>query len=158
MRRPRGFTLIELVAAFAIFAIGVGVALSIASGALAMARRSATYTEAALLAQSKLDELGHGVELEEGSDSGDFDDERYSWDLDVSKLDPPEPTFAGAAAGNATGGIAEQIPVELFRVELVVRWEEGRVEREARFVTMRAVQPSDAGGSVGVPPVGGGAP
>jgi general secretion pathway protein I len=141
----RGFTLLELVAAFAIFAIGVGIALQIATGAMGMARRSATYTHAALLAQSKLDELGWGAELEEGSDSGEFDD-KYRWEISVAKMDPPM----------TESGTTEEIPVDLMRVELVVRWEEGRAAREAKFVTMRAINPGTNSMVPGVPPIEGG--
>ena len=145
--RNRGFTLLELVAAFAIFAIGVGIALQIATGAMGMARRSATYTHAALLAQSKLDELGWGAELEEGTDAGEFDD-KFRWELAVVKMDPPP----------AENGNTEEIPVDLMRVELVVRWEEGRADREAKFVTMRAINPGTNSMAPGVPPIAGGSP
>jgi len=133
MKRPvRGFTLIELVAAFAIFAIGVAIALSIASNALGMAKRSSEYTRAALHAQSVLDELGVGEPLEAGGDSGEFDD-GYRWELTITEQEPPA----------ASTGAIEQIPIELYRVELVVRWHDDR--REAKFSTLRASNPSLGG-------------
>lgn len=127
-----GFTLIELVAAFAIFAIGVSIALSIGANALGMAKRSAEYTRAALHAQSMLDALGVGEPLEEGGDSGEFDD-GYRWELAITAQEPPA----------ADTGAVETIPIELYRVELVVRWDDDR--REARFSTLRATNPSVGG-------------
>ena len=115
-----GFTLIELVAAFAIFAIGVSIALSIGANALGMAKRSAEYTRAALHAQSMLDVLGVGEPLEEGGDSGEFDD-GYRWELAITEEEPPA----------ADTGAVETIPIELYRIELVVRWDDDR--REAKF-------------------------
>jgi len=127
-----GFTLIELVAAFAIFAIGVTISLSIGASALGMAKRSSEYTRAALHAQSKLDELGVGEPLEQGSDAGEFDD-GYRWELAVTEQEPPA----------ADTGAVETIPIELYKVELVVRWDDGK--REAKFSTLRASNPSVGG-------------
>ena len=131
-RAPRGFTLLELVAAFAIFAIGVVIALSIGASALKMAKASADYTRAALHAQTLLDALGVGEPLEAGSDAGEFDD-GYRWEVAITEQEPPA----------ADTGAVEQIPIELYHVELVVRWEDGK--REAKFSTLRASNPSMGG-------------
>ena len=48
----RGFTLIEVMAAFAIFAVLFGVLLQILSTSISNTRRSGDFTQAALLAQS----------------------------------------------------------------------------------------------------------
>lgn len=131
-RRARGFTLLELVAAFAIFAIGVVIALSIGASALKMAKTSADYTRAALHAQTVLDALGVGEPLEAGSDAGDFDD-GFTWEVAITEQEPPA----------ADTGAVEEIPIELYHVALVVRWEDGK--REAKFSTLRASNPSLGG-------------
>jgi general secretion pathway protein I len=131
-RASRGFTLLELVAAFAIFAIGVVIALSIGASALKMAKTSADYTRAALHAQALLDELGVGEPLEQGSDAGEFDD-GYRWEVAITEQEPPA----------ADTGAIEEIPIVLYHVELVVRWEDGK--REAKFSTLRASNPSMGG-------------
>ncbi|MBB5208694.1 type IV pilus modification PilV family protein [Chiayiivirga flava] len=128
--RQSGFTLIEIVVAFSILAVGLGIAMQIATGAMRQSRSASDYTEAALYAQSLLDNVGVGERLEESEDSGEFD-ERFSWSLrsepyEIQTDSPLEP------------GIA---PVELYRLELVVRWQRGRGEQEARFVTLRALTP-----------------
>ena len=51
VRRTRGFTLIEIVVAFAVLAIGLGIAMQIATGAIRNSRRAAERTDAALYAQ-----------------------------------------------------------------------------------------------------------
>ena len=136
-KKVGGFTLVELVAAFAIFAIGVSIALSIGANALGMAKRSSEYTRAALHAQSILDVVGVGEPLSEGSDAGEFDD-GYRWELAVTQQEPP---------AAATGAI-EELPIELYRLELVVRWGD---EREAKFTTLRATSPSLGGASAPSP-------
>ena len=82
-RRQQGFTLIEIVVAFAIMAVGLGLAMQIATSALRQTRQAAEHTQAALNAQSLLDIAGVGERLEEGSESGEFED-GSRWELDVS--------------------------------------------------------------------------
>ena len=125
----RGFSLLEIIVAFVVFAFAFGLLMQVASGSLRNARHSAHFTQAALLAQSKLDELGAGEPLEEGSDSGRFGD-AYEWRLDVRKQEAPL----------APNGNIDQLPFELIRLELVVEWRDGSRAREARFVTERIQQ------------------
>jgi general secretion pathway protein I len=132
VKGARGFTLVELVAAFAIFAIGVSIALSIGASALKMAKTSSEYTRAALHAQTVLDALGVGEPLEAGSDAGEFED-GYRWELAITEQEPPA----------ADTGAIEEIPIELYHVELKVTWADGK--REAKFSTLRASNPSLGG-------------
>lgn len=133
--RQRGFTLIEIVAAFSILALGLGLSMGIASGAIGQARRAATFTEAALNARSLLDAAGAGERLEEGTTEGEFDD-RYEWTLDVMPWEP-EPV-----EGEPPPSVSAISPVELYQLSLVVRWDESGRPREARFSTLRALTPS----------------
>jgi general secretion pathway protein I len=130
--RTRGFTLIEIVVSFAILALGLGIAMQIAGGAMRNARQAEERTEAALYAQSLLDAAGIGERLEEGESNGDFGD-RYRWTLSVTPFEievandvPFDPALA---------------PVQLYRLELVVTWGRAPREQEARFVTLRALTP-----------------
>ena len=133
MRLPnaqRGFSLIELLAAFVVFAIGFSVMMDIASSSMRNARRASEQTAAALWAQSLLDAAGIDEKIEPGARSGRFD-RKYRWDLQVSEWQPP----ADAAP------LQETAPLEMYRIELVVHWGEGDQERSSKFVTVRAVQP-----------------
>src|SRR3954464_6846017 len=101
--RQRGFTLVELVAAFVIFALGFGVLLQILSSCLHTTAQAADYTRASLWAQSLMDPVGVGEPLREGSASGRFDD-KYRWQMSVAKIDPPEPLPSLGAATAAQPG------------------------------------------------------
>jgi general secretion pathway protein I len=133
-RRQSGFSLLELLVAFVVFALAFSALMQITVGSVRSARRAADYTHAALWAQAKLDELGVGASLKDGGERGRFDD-RYEWELEVRKEEPPPPL---------EGGVQELVPVDLFRLALTVRWRDGETPREATFVTLRARQP-DAG-------------
>jgi general secretion pathway protein I len=132
--RQKGFSLIEMLAAFVVFAIGFGVMMDIAAGSLRNARRAAESTEAALWAQTLLDAAGVDAKIEAGASSGEFD-RKYRWDMQVSEWEPP------ADAARFEG----QVPLEMYRIEVVVRWGRGDAERVSRFVTVRAVQPGIGG-------------
>jgi general secretion pathway protein I len=159
--RQHGFTLIELVAAFVIFALGFGILLQILSSCLHSTAQSADYTRAALWAQSLLDPLGVGETLREGASSGRFDD-KYSWQLRVAKIDPPAPIAAlGATTAAAPGNANGQAPVvtdvgnngiDLYQLELSVNWGSYYMTHSARFVTLRAVMPDN--GNPGNPNTG----
>ena len=159
LSRQRGFTLIELVAAFVIFALGFGVLLQILSGCLHTTAQSADYTRASLWAQSLLDTEGVGEALQEGDRSGKFDD-KYSWRLRIAKVDPPEIAQIAGHPGNSNAQAPTVMPVapniDLFQLELVVSWGTDYMTHNARFVTLRAVAPdngqnSQPGGQVQPP-------
>src|SRR5262245_20609328 len=136
-QRKRGFSLIEMLAAFVVFAIGFGVMMEITSSSLRNARRAAEQTEAALWAQSLIDAAGVDTKLEAGNSTGEFD-RKYRWDMQVTEWEwesTTQPTGLDAASGM----------LELYRIELVVRWGRGDSERSSKFVTVRAVQPGAGG-------------
>ncbi len=128
MIRPvrRGFSLIEMIAAMFILALGLGLLLQVLGGSLNQARRAQEQTEAALWAQSMLDTLGVGEPLEAGGESGEFDD-RYRWDLEISEAERDSESVISPDA----------LPYTLYRVELTVRWGSDGRERNAVFETLR---------------------
>jgi general secretion pathway protein I len=154
--RQGGFTLIELVAAFVIFALGFGVLLQILSGCLHSTAQAADYTRASLWAQSLLDVQGVGENLQEGDFSGSFDD-KYNWRLRVAKIQPPEEAQApSAVAGNtnvkgpAITALATNI--DLYQLELVVSWGTYYMTHNARFVTLRAESPPNGANNLTTTP------
>jgi general secretion pathway protein I len=155
-RAQGGFTLIELVAAFVIFALGFGILLQILTGALRTTAQSAENSRAEMWAQSLLDTQGIGAPLAEGSSSGRFD-ERYSWELSITRYDPPPVTSTAAAplaSADANGLITNAVtPLDLFRLDLVVSWGSSYLMHHARFSTVRVMNPPLQGGNdIAAPP------
>jgi general secretion pathway protein I len=161
MHRQSGFSLIEMVAAFLVFAIGIGVLMQILATSMHSARASSDYTMAALWAQSKLDVVGVGEPIEAGSTSGRFDD-TYSWQLDIQQVDPqsveppPQQYATGAqsamqnavqqqrmTAGAGNPGALQVAPFDLYQLDLTVFWggRFGSPQHSARFTTLRAMNP-----------------
>ena len=149
-----GFTLIELIAAFVIFALGFGVLLQVLGDSLRTTTQSVDDSKAAMWAQSVLDTQGIGEPLSEGRSSGRFDD-RYSWELNVTKYDPPpvQMTVTPIGSSNANGLITSPVAtLDLFQLELVVSWGNQFLMHRARFTTVRVMNPPQiAGGNAQLP-------
>lgn len=143
--RQRGFSLIELIAAFVVFALAFGVLMGILSSSIRNTRLAAEYTQAALWAQSRMDVVGIGEKLEEGHESGRFDDE-YRWELDISKYEPPPmPVESGVPH---SGGLEGFQSIELYRVDLEVLWGDRRSPKSTHFVSLRSKN-AEAGAAAG---------
>ena len=123
-----GFTLLEILAAFLIFGLSFSVAMQGMSGSLRNTRVSGQLTQVALYAQSKMDLLGINERVEEGTDSGDFDD-TYSWTMNVELYEP----FSEG------GGDPELIPIDLYKVTLEIFWDKGTTEISTRYTTLYAL-------------------
>lgn len=128
IHRSRGFTLVEVMAAFAIFAVLFGITLQILSTSISNTRRSGDFTQAALLAQSQMDLVGLEQLPEPGVYNGAYDDV-YRWEMVI------EPYTIDDDRGVAF----EDMPIELYYVGLTVFWGEGRGARSALFETLRSV-------------------
>ncbi len=164
-RPSRGFTLIEMIAAFVIFAIAVGALMQILTMSMNNARRSADETRAALWAQSLLDNVGIGERIEAGSSHGEFD-RKYHWELQIDPIDPElvaaEVAQTSSNAANPNAGAAQQAfaqsatpvfgmpQIDLFHVVLTVVWGDNARERTARFSTLRTAN-SDSPNLQGFP-------
>ena len=130
-RNSRGFTLLEVMLAFVIFALSFATVLEIMAGSMRSVRRASDDTEVALFAQSIMDLVGTEIPVEEGEFSGTAMD-RYQWQLGISLYDSD-----GDDAG--TQELAELSGVELYRVDLDIDWETGRRQRDLHFSTIRSV-------------------
>jgi general secretion pathway protein I len=130
-QRNAGFTLLEILLAFVIFALSFAVVLEIVAGSVRSTVRARDYSEAALTAQSVMELVGTEIPLEPGSWQGE-EDGGYRWTLEISDFEglPEDPRTLELALLNST---------RLFWVDLRLAWGDGRRAREAGFSTLRSV-------------------
>ena len=134
-QRSRGFTLLEVMLAFVIFALSFATVLEIMAGTIRSVGRASEDTEVALLAQSLMDLVGTEIPIEEGEYSGTGMD-RYQWEMGISLYD------TGGQSGDEgmnTQELADLSGIELYRVDLYVDWETGRRQRELHFSTIHSI-------------------
>lgn len=124
-RSARGFTLIEVIVAFAVLALALAIVLGTLSNASRQVRWSDDAGRAALHAQSLLDDTGVAETLIPGRSDGMFEDGRYRWTLDVAPWREPD------AQDEAPQPVDPAAP-RLLRLALDVYWGDGRDVRAAR--------------------------
>ncbi|MDP5293438.1 prepilin-type N-terminal cleavage/methylation domain-containing protein [Oceanimonas sp. CHS3-5] len=107
-----GFTLLEVLVAFAVLTITLGVLLNIFSLAIRTTQTAQEQQKAVLLAESRLAELDAGYTLRPGVERGEFDD-RFAWETRIEEYD------SRALMDNQTLLI-------LYRLSVVVSWSENR--------------------------------
>lgn len=129
--RNGGFTLLELLLAFVVFTLSFATVLEILSGSMRNTVRARHYSEAALTAQSLMDQVGQEIPLQVGFSSRGEAGE-YDWEIDI--LD-----YASSGENPFTVSLAELTGVVLLQVDLVVSWGEPPREQERYFSTVKAV-------------------
>ncbi len=98
VRGPGGFTLLEVMVALAMIAIGLVAVLASQSQSVSLANEARFNALAALLAQDKMAELAAAADQLGGGDQGDFGEDfpGFRWRAEVSEAGSDE---AGVAAG-----------------------------------------------------------
>ena len=132
----QGFTLLEVMLAFVIFALSFATVLEIVAGSMRSVRRASDDTEVALFAQSIIDLVGNEIPVEEGQYSGTGMD-RYEWQLDLTLYAASDDDVSEEAVN--TVELAELSGIELYRVDLYIDWESGQRQRDLHFSTIRSV-------------------
>ncbi len=115
-KRNSGFTLIEVLIAFAILALVLGVVFRTLSTGLSHERTAGLVTARILEARSILDRLGADVALEEGTIEGRLATGE-PWTLTVSLIEP-------AASDEIEAG-----PLNAYLAELSIHGNDGRMLR-----------------------------
>lgn len=121
MRVSRGFTLVEMIVATLLLAIGVTAALGAISASVQLASRAEHLQTAAMLAQEKLAELElQSASLGSGTQKGDFSPQYpdYRWTEEVDPTQYPD----------------------LFRVTVHIEWGDPNQAAGRDFVTYLRVQ------------------
>lgn len=136
LRDQRGYTLIEVIVAFALLALALTLLLGTLSGAVRQVRWSGDAGRAALHAQSLMDTIGVGQALLPVQRNGQFDAGRYRWSLTVIPWDEPLPPNAP---------VVPRAPAlhRLYEVALSVEWGSGGPRERLELQTLRLapVQP-----------------
>lgn len=130
-RHGRGFTLLELLLAFVVFTLSFATVLEILSGSMRNTVRARHYSEAALTAQSLMDQVGLEIPLEAGFTANGEAGE-YQWEIDI--LD-----YTGTGENEHSVELAELTGIALLQVDLAISWGEPPREQTRYFSTIKAV-------------------
>ncbi|KAF1708873.1 general secretion pathway protein GspI [Pseudoxanthomonas kalamensis DSM 18571] len=128
-RRARGFTLIEVIIAFALLALALTLLLGTLSSAARQVGDSDGASHASLYAQSLFDSFGVGEPLRPGRSDGELDDGRYRWTLQVQPYVDPQ---AGDPA------LRNPSAPRLLQLDLQMRWGDAP-RQQAHWRTLRLV-------------------
>lgn len=120
-----GFTLLEVIVALAIAALGVGALLEAASGGLSNVDIAAQYVAATRRAQTHLAAIGIESRLSPGERNG-RDEDGFRWQIKIA------PVLIGAHGE----GAVPPVPT-MFAVEVAVSWRRGLVTRTVTLNTLR---------------------
>jgi general secretion pathway protein I len=110
--RRRGFTLVEILVAFAILALTFGVVMQALSGGLRLLSASGSHAGALRLAETRLAEAGRSFPVLPSAQTGE--EGRYRWRLDIAPYD-----------GNGSKLEAPSVP-GAYTVTVTVSWGRGR--------------------------------
>lgn len=121
MRRQCGFTLLEVLVAFAILSLTIVVAIQGIAQGLRLLKLSGDHQQAALLADQKAREV---VMPKEGHDNGT--EGAFTWERTIKEVPAPELTPAG------------QLPKwHVYEIDVRVAW--GERQRSVDVTTLRTV-------------------
>ncbi len=123
--RQSGFSLLEVLVAFAILSMSLGILYQAFSNSLRNVGTSGDYSRAMIIAEARLAEAMADVPINEGSDQGEVDG-RYQWKVMVQRYE-----YEGEEI------VSRFTP---YQVEVVVSWQDGKHTREYQLSTLRLSQ------------------
>ena len=125
----RGFTLLEVLVAFSITALALGVMYRIYAKGTTSAILGKEYAQAVAIAESKLAAVGVDESLDNDTFSGTEDD-KYQWQITISDYDPADEQDPGFDP-----------PLKLKEIDLVISWDSMGKHRTVNLQTLRPVPP-----------------
>lgn len=128
----RGFSLLEILVAFSILALSLGVLMQIFSGSLRNADITHDQAQAVVLAQSLLTAAGVETPLAPGESNGVYT-EKFRWQLSVRP-------FADEVRAGETPAVRQVLTLDLWEITASVTWggTSGSPQRAVTLSTLRA--------------------
>ncbi len=150
MRAERGFTLLEVLIAFIIAALALGVMFDAILGGMRAATDAGRVGEALTLARSRLALAGYAIAtgaIQPGEQNGTEGND-YKWSVTVAPAgEVPMPVAGPQTVG--IGGTTRAMPrAVLYAITATVTWPGTAVPHQVRLATARLVrQPAQGAGS-----------
>lgn len=122
--RRRGFSLLEVLAAFVILALVATALFQMFSGALTNAAAADDWSRAVLFAESRLSLAANAEPLVESDDGGN-EEGGLRWESRVRALETPPPEIIEsemAPAEGEPGALVDNRPTRLYRIEVDVHF------------------------------------
>ena len=130
-----GFTLLEIMVALSILAVGLVAVLELFAGSLRLTGKASHRTQAVIHAQNVMDGFFAPGFLEDGEESGELPD-GFFWRARVQEIFPDETEEEAAERENdALGGEASLLHIKEITVS--VGWGEGESQRSFELRSMR---------------------
>ncbi|MGB3916895.1 prepilin-type N-terminal cleavage/methylation domain-containing protein [Thiothrix litoralis] len=124
-RFNKGFSLLEVMVAFVVMGLVVGVILQLFGSSMNSVALSDEYSFAVQVAESRLATVGNEIEVQDGNESGEEKGSGYRWEVQMAPIklsDEMEKL---------------PLPLQLYRVEVVVTWKSGDKSREFHLSSLR---------------------
>lgn len=121
-KNNQGFSLLEILVAFTIMAVSLGIVLKIFSSGVNTAVISEDYIVATQIAESLMAKTGIEEALISGQTSG-IEDDKYQWRVKVENIDNYD---------------AEESDIELMEVQVQVQW--GNEQQNGRMIELNTIK------------------
>ena len=124
--KQQGFSLLEILIAFSILALSLGILLKIFSAGVNTAIIAENYSAAVELSESLMAKTGIETPLQTGQSTG-LESNLYHWRIDISPF-----------TLNSDYIDMKALTAELFKVKVTVNWGDGHAsDRQVELITLK---------------------